>query len=120
VGNTPITLAFYCTDIDLNAVKVHVSQSVHGQAYALAGQQGAGFTAIPEPGIVNVNLDREPVAGSISRFDSQSMMIFYPEQTLYYGATVFVDVEHEGNTLSRFSFDVQPLSTQLTGVLDRF
>ena len=69
------------------------------------------------PGIIYVNLYSSPVTGSTSRFDSQSMMIFYPEQTLYYGATVFVDVEHEGQTLSRFSFEIQALPTRLTGVL---
>lgn len=115
--NTPITLSFNRTDVDLNAVTVNVSQSVHGKAYDLAGQQGAEFTAIPAPVRINVNLDRARVPGSTVVFADSASIQFYPDQSLYYGATVFVDVDYNEESLSRFSFSVQALPTRIVGIL---
>ena len=115
--NTPITLMFNRSDVDFDAVTVNVTQTVHGNALSLGAQQGAEFTAIPAPEIVNINVDRAEVAGSTVVFADDTMISFYPEQSLHYGARVFVDVEHAGETLSRFSFDVQDLPTRVGGVL---
>lgn len=57
-------------------------------------QQGAGFIAIPEPVLKNINLDRYAVTGDVVRYPAQRLLSFYPEHSFHYGATVFVDVQH--------------------------
>lgn len=113
----PLTLYFNQTDVDVDALEIDIRQSRHGMAYDLTNQEAASFTSIPTPTLVEVHVDRQPVAGNLARYPGDAFVTFYPEQALYYGATVYVDVTHAGRSLSRFSYQVQELPTHVTGYL---
>ena len=115
--NDPVTLYFNQNDIDFDQVSVQVTQSVHGPDYDLTNQQAAAFTEIPEPELIEVHMDQAPVAGNIARYPGDQLISFYPEERFRYGATVFVEVLHEGESLARYSYEVQELPTQLVGIV---
>ena len=115
--NTPLTVYFNQADMDIDQIELVVTQSVHGPDYDLTNQKGAGFTEIPEPALVEVHKDHEAVPGSVARYAGEKLVSFYPDDVFHYGATVFVDVLYQNDSLQRYSFQVQDLPTRIGGIV---
>lgn len=114
--NEPLIL-YFNQALPLDEITLDVSQSVHGPGYDLSNQRGVGFTELPEPELVQINIDRVPVLGSRAPFNNRQVLGFYPREPLHYGATVYVEVSHQGSSLGRFSYQVQDLPTIVSGAV---
>lgn len=122
-GNAPndaVTI-YFNQSIDPSLIEIQLTQTVHGRDYDLTSQQGAGFTELKQPKLMQVDMDREPVSGGLAFYPDNKFLSFHPDETLAYGAEIFVDVIYDGNSLTRFVYTVQELPTIIGGlVADQF
>jgi len=52
--------------------------------YDLSNQQGAGFTELPDPKLVEVHRDMEPVPGGLALFPGNRMVSFHAGRRFAY------------------------------------
>ena len=113
--NTPVTLYFNKT-LDPALLTVNVRETVHGLVYAAPQQTPNDSGSKLPPRLIEVNKDQASVAGGLSVLADQRTVIFYADSDYGYEGIVFVDVKYDGQDLARFSFNIRPLPTFITGL----
>ncbi|MES9905952.1 MAG: hypothetical protein ABW168_25165 [Sedimenticola sp.] len=108
---------YFNRPIETERLQINVRQTVHGETYDLTKQKGAGFGGIPQPSIIQVHKDMEPVAGVMAYYPTDRYVTFHPAERLHYGAYILVDVIYDGEEMKRFAFTVEPQPTTLSGVV---
>jgi hypothetical protein len=114
-------LAFYFNrPIDPALLAVEVRETVHGLDYA-SPDSGADISQQSKIELVEVHRDLELVPGALSHFPEKTMVAFYPERTLGFGANEYVSVVYDGEELATSTFETRPLPTFIQGfVVDQF
>lgn len=106
---------YFNQPVDPALVSITVNETLNGFTYidsdprGVSGMRGAGHR------LVEVNRSFEAVAGSIAPLPGSTVMAFYPERELGYGANVFITVTYDGNEMERAQFKVRDLPTFITG-----
>jgi hypothetical protein len=72
---------------------------------------------IPEPKLVEVHRDMEPVPGSLTFFPGNRFVTFRAERRYSYEADLYVTVTYDSQELSRLTFKVKPIPTIVAGVV---
>jgi len=103
--------------IDPTQLTISVKETVHGLDYDLSNQKGVGFTALPDPKLVEVHRDMEPVPGGLALFPGNRMVSFHAQRRFAYNADIYVDITYAGENLSRLNYKIRPLPTQVSGVV---
>jgi len=106
--NKPVALA------DLN---VTVKQTYHGTTYRNETIPGADFSEKYKGEVIEVHQDQAPVAGSLSLLPGERIVEFYPDKDLSFGASVFVEISHQGDQLTRFIYQVRNTPTFIQGAI---
>lgn len=114
--NQAITV-YFSTTIDPALLQINVRETVHGLNYDLGNQQGTDLSNIPDPTLVEVHRDMEPLTGALTYYPTNRYVTFFPERRYAYNADIFVDVVYDGTELERFSFKIKPLPTLIGGVV---
>ncbi len=114
--NQAITV-YFNQPIDNSLLEINVKETVHGLTYDLTNQQGTDLTNIPEPEIVEVHRDMEPLTGALAYFPTNRYVTFNPGRRYAYDATIYVEVIYDGQELQRFNFKVKPIPTLFSGVV---
>jgi hypothetical protein len=108
---------YFNKSIDPANLAVDVKETVHGHDYDLSNQQGADFTELQVPELVEVHRDMETVPGGLAHFPGDRMVSFHANRRFAYSADVFVTITYLGEVLKRFTYHVRPLPTLITGVV---
>lgn len=114
--NAPIVL-YFNKHVDPDKLNVTVKETQHGKDYDLSNQVGAGFTRIPDPKLVQIDHDMQPIMGAIQTYPSGRIVTFTPTHRLGYGAHEYLTVQYDGQEMKRFSFQVQALPTIIAGTV---
>lgn len=116
----PISL-YFNRRIDPSLLEIQVSETLHGLDYDLSNQKGAGFSEIPEPQMVQVSLQQQPVDGSTRIHTSNRIATYTPNRRFHYGSQVEVSARYDGERIARFRFGTRELPTIISGtVVDQF
>jgi len=108
--HTPIQFHFN-KPVSLNDLAVSVKQSYHGTTYNNETLSGAGLSDKYTGDIIEVHQDQSPVAGNLSLLPGERIVEFYPDKDLSFGASVFVEINHQGTELGRFIYHVRNTPT---------
>ena len=102
---------FFNKPVNLADLSVTVRQTYHGNTYANTAPSGAGFSEKYQGEIVEVHYDQQPVPGGLSLLPGERIVEFYPDEDIAFGASVYVDISHQGNELERFIYHVRKSPT---------
>jgi hypothetical protein len=112
--NEPIAL-YFNQPVDTGKLQVKVYETAHGYTYQDMDPPGTDALSAKGYELVEVHRDHEAVSGGLSLLPNDRAVVFYPERALAYNATVFVDVEYDGATLSRTQYRTRALPTFING-----
>ncbi|MGI0115378.1 thrombospondin type 3 repeat-containing protein [Zooshikella sp. RANM57] len=118
-GNEPnLPFTFYFNQpIDQSQLAIKVNETAHGYSYQDMDPAGTTGEAAKGYQLQPVNRDFAPVTGSLSVLPGEQVVAFYPEQSLAYGATVYVQVSYQGQEMLRGNFQTRPLPTFINGAI---
>ncbi|WP_157365362.1 thrombospondin type 3 repeat-containing protein [Zooshikella ganghwensis] len=114
--NLPITF-YFNQPVDQSLLVVKVNETAHGYSYQ--DMDPAGTTGESAKGyqLQAINRDFAPVTGSLSVLPGEQVVAFYPQQALAYGATVYVQVQYQGQEMLRGNYRTRPLPTFVNGAI---
>ncbi len=115
--HTPIQF-YFNKPVSLNDLTVTIKQSYHGTTYKNETISGAGLSDKYKGEVIEVHQDQAPVAGSLSLLPGERMVEFYPDKDLSFGASVFVEIKHQGVELARFIYNVRNTPTFIKALVN--
>jgi hypothetical protein len=114
--NAPIAL-YFNQPVDTTKLKVTVYETAHGYTYVDMDPPGTDALSGKGHELVEVHRDHQAVTGGLSLLPNDRAVVFYPARAPAYNATVFVDVEYDGESLSRTQYHTRALPTFISGSL---
>lgn len=116
-----IITVFFNKAVDPTRLTLEVRETLHGKTYANQDPPGADFAHMKGHQLVDVHRDREQVAGALDPVPGNQAFIFTPARFFGFGGTVYVDVAYDGQSIGGAQWTVEPLPTQVSGiVVDQF
>ncbi|BEU03028.1 hypothetical protein OAG1_18280 [Agarivorans sp. OAG1] len=112
---------YFNQKIDLSQLQVSVLETLNGYTYINNDAPGTDFLQAKGYTLQQVFRNREPVSFSLAQLPNATTVAVYPKTPLGYGASVEVEVNYKGSSLSRHQFTTRSLPTLITGaVSDQF
>ncbi|MCU7843300.1 MAG: immune inhibitor A [Candidatus Thiodiazotropha sp. (ex Monitilora ramsayi)] len=108
---------YFNKPVVLSDLTITVKQTVHGVSYTTADNAQTASGGKYQGEVVEVHKDQETVPGGLSLLPGGRIVEFYPDSDITYGATVYVNVSHLGEELSRFVYNVRENPTFIGGVV---
>ncbi|WP_396589150.1 hypothetical protein [Bermanella sp. R86510] len=107
--------------IDIDKLSIVARRTLHGKTYVNLDASGTNFLHAKGMQLVQVDVDRELVNGSISVLPDDSSFVFYPENDLGYTADIDWQILYDGELLAKQRFETRSLPTTIDGgVKDSF
>jgi hypothetical protein len=108
---------YFNKPVDISKLEVEVRETSHGLIWINDDPRGTDFTQSKGTQLTSVSRDNALVAGELSVLPGDNVVAFYPAADLAYGAKVQVDIRYDGQSLSRYSYQVRDLPTFIEGVV---
>ena len=100
---------------------MELKETLHGKSYLNKDEAGASFLQAKGYQLQEVHRDQERVELNPSLLPDGKSISFYAKRMLGFGAQALVTISYQGQELSRFTYQVRPLPTFITGnVVDQF
>lgn len=118
--NQPIEI-YFNKPIDPTKLDIKLFETLHGKSYVNADPLGEDFISAKGYVLSDLNRERELVAGQINVIPGEAGVVFVPSANYGYNAELFIDVEYDGENLSRTRTKVRELPTFINGsISDQF
>jgi hypothetical protein len=107
--------------LDFTKLNITARRTLHGKTYVNLDASGVDFLHAKGMQLVQVDVDREMVAGNLAVLPGDSSFLFYPSQDLGYNSQVEWVISYDGQELSKQRFNTRDLPTVIDGgVQDTF
>ncbi len=118
--NQPIEV-YFNKPIDPTKLDIKLYETLHGKSYINADPLGEDFISAKGYVLSDLNRERELVSGQINVIPGEAGAVFVPSENYGYNAELFIDVEYDGESLSRTRTKVRELPTFINGsISDQF
>lgn len=101
--------------VDVSKLHIEIRRTLHGLSYLDLDATGTDFLHAKGMQLVQVDVDREQVAGGISILPDDSSFAFYPKTDLGYSADIDWQVTYDGELLAKQRFSTRALPTVIEG-----
>lgn len=108
---------FFNKPVDVSELQISVYETAHGFTYEDQSIPGETGTHSKGHQLIQVHRDHESVSGGLSILPGETIIAFYPEQSLAYNADVFVELSYQGEEVYRGLFHTRTLPTFIEGGL---
>lgn len=108
---------YFNRPIDPAKLQVTALRSLSGKTYLNKDASGTDFLRAKGHQLQQVAIHREPVAGGISLLAGDTIAAFYPNDDLGYNAEVTWELDYNGESILRSTFDTRGLPTLIDGGL---
>ncbi|GGX56074.1 hypothetical protein [Saccharospirillum salsuginis] len=102
---------FFNQPIDPDQLTIDVFETAQGKTWRNLDEPGTEFFNAQGHQLVDVSRNHEAVPGSIRVLPERKGFLFQPAREPAYDATLSVEVAYQGQTLTRYQYQTEPLPT---------
>lgn len=108
---------YFNKPVELSRLEIAVRETVNGLTFDTGRPEVTDFPALENAEPVEVHYNQEPVPGETGILPGNTVVTWFPERDIAYGADVYVDVKYDGGELGRLTYKVRPMPTFVQGVV---
>jgi len=105
---------FFNQPIDPDQLTIEVFETAQGKTWLNLDEPGTEFFNAQGHQLVDVSRNHEAVPGTIRILPERKGFLFQPAREPAYSATLSVEVAYQGQTLSRYQYQTEPLPTLIS------